>query len=74
MIFVQLHTFNSPNPTKKIGKGHIENGTTNIRLYELMGECNVSWTGENFPEKLINNSNSFDSINFFEAILDRIIT
>ena len=41
MTFIQLHTFNSQGPTKKIGKGHIENGTKNIRLYELMGECKV---------------------------------
>jgi len=41
MTFIQLHTFNSQSPTKKIGKGHIENGTKNIRLYELMGECKV---------------------------------
>ena len=41
VTFIQLHTFNSQNPTKKIGKGHIENGTTNVRLYELMGECEV---------------------------------
>ena len=41
MTFIQLHTFNSQNPTKKIGKGHIENGTTNVRLYELMGDCKV---------------------------------
>ena len=41
MTFIQLHTFNSQNPTKKVGKGHIENGTTNVRLYELMGDCKV---------------------------------
>jgi len=41
MTFIQLHTFNSKNPTKKIGKGHIEDGTTNVRLYELMGDCNI---------------------------------
>ena len=41
MTFIQLHTFNSQYPTKKIGKGHIENGTTNVRLYELMGDCKV---------------------------------
>ena len=41
MTFIQLHTFNSKNPTKKIGKGHIENGTTNVKLFELMGDCKV---------------------------------
>ena len=41
MTFIQLHTFNSQNPTKKIGKGHIENGTKNVRLYELIGDCKV---------------------------------
>jgi len=41
MTFVQLHTFNSQKSTIKIGKGHIENGTTNVRVYELMGECKL---------------------------------
>jgi len=42
MTFIQLHSFESISKTKKIGKGHIENGTREVKLYELDGLCKIN--------------------------------